>query len=47
MLQAKEIYSQALYGSICQQYNVLKTAVHGAQGLDVSTATVSLSQPWQ
>ncbi|PWA95940.1 glycerol-3-phosphate acyltransferase protein [Artemisia annua] len=45
--EAKEAYSQALYDSICQQYNVLKTAVHGAQGLEASTASVSLSQPWQ
>ena len=47
MLQAKEAYSQALYDSMCQQYNVLKTAVHGAQGLEASTSSVSLSQPWQ
>ncbi|PWA39262.1 glycerol-3-phosphate O-acyltransferase, chloroplast [Artemisia annua] len=36
--EAKEAYSQALYDSICQQYNVLKAAVHGAQGLEASTA---------
>ncbi|MFS7926584.1 putative glycerol-3-phosphate 1-O-acyltransferase [Helianthus anomalus] len=33
-LQAKEAYSRALYDSVRRQYNVLKTAIHGAQGLD-------------
>ncbi|KAL9992758.1 putative glycerol-3-phosphate 1-O-acyltransferase [Helianthus debilis subsp. tardiflorus] len=45
--EAKEAYSQALYDSVCRQYNVLKTAIHGAQGSDASTTSVSLTQPWQ
>ncbi|MFS7944609.1 putative glycerol-3-phosphate 1-O-acyltransferase [Helianthus anomalus] len=32
--EAKEAYSRALYDSVRRQYNVLKTAIHGAQGLD-------------
>ncbi|MFS7888445.1 putative glycerol-3-phosphate 1-O-acyltransferase [Helianthus anomalus] len=45
--KAKEAYSRALYDSVCRQYNVLKTAIHGAQGSDASTTSVSLTQPWQ
>uniref|UniRef100_A0A251UHM6 Putative glycerol-3-phosphate O-acyltransferase, chloroplast n=1 Tax=Helianthus annuus TaxID=4232 RepID=A0A251UHM6_HELAN len=45
--EAKEAYSRALYDSVCRQYNVLKTAIHGAQGSDASTTSVSLTQPWQ
>nr|ATJ44624.1 glycerol-3-phosphate acyltransferase [Theobroma cacao] len=44
--EAKDVYSQALYKSVTKQYNVLKSAVHGKQGLEASTAGVSLSQPW-
>ncbi|KAL8112729.1 hypothetical protein AgCh_020149 [Apium graveolens] len=45
--EAKVAYSQALYDSVNEQYNVLKSAIHGKQGLDASIPTVSLSQPWQ
>ncbi|MBA0584235.1 hypothetical protein Gorai_015058 [Gossypium raimondii] len=44
--EAKDVYSQALYKSVSEQYNVLKSAIHGKQGLEASTAGVSLSQPW-
>ncbi|XP_021300505.1 glycerol-3-phosphate acyltransferase, chloroplastic [Herrania umbratica] len=44
--EAKDVYSQALYKSVTKQYNVLKSAVHVKQGLEASTAGVSLSQPW-
>ncbi|CAH9132995.1 unnamed protein product [Cuscuta epithymum] len=44
--EAKMAYSDALYDSVNQQYNVLKSAIHGKQGLEASTSTVSLSQPW-
>ncbi|TYI15363.1 hypothetical protein ES332_A08G180900v1 [Gossypium tomentosum] len=44
--EAKDAYSQALYKSVSEQYNVLKSAIHGKQGLEASTAGVSLSQPW-
>nr|XP_043627898.1 glycerol-3-phosphate acyltransferase, chloroplastic [Erigeron canadensis] len=43
--EAKAAYSQALYDSVCEQYNVLQSAINGAKGLDASTSSVSLSQP--
>ncbi|PPE02607.1 hypothetical protein GOBAR_DD00306 [Gossypium barbadense] len=36
--EAKDVYSQALYKSVSEQYNVLKSAIHGKQGLEASTA---------
>ncbi|KAF4401722.1 hypothetical protein G4B88_000770 [Cannabis sativa] len=45
-LKAKETYKEAFYGSIAEQYNVLKSAIHGKQGLKSSSPNVSLSQPW-
>lgn len=44
--EAKEVYTEALYKSVTEQYHVLKSAVHGKQGLGASIPTVSLSQPW-
>ncbi|VFQ97332.1 unnamed protein product [Cuscuta campestris] len=45
--EAKVVYCSGLFDSVNQQYNVLKSAIHGNQGLKASTPTVSLSQPWQ
>lgn len=44
--EAKEAYTQALYDSVTEQYTVLRSAVHGKQGLKASIPTVCLSQPW-
>ncbi|XVE57379.1 hypothetical protein DITRI_Ditri04bG0086800 [Diplodiscus trichospermus] len=44
--EAKDAYTRGLYKSVVEQYNVLKSAIHGKQGLEASTAGVSLSQPW-
>ncbi|GMJ15110.1 ACYLTRANSFERASE 1 [Hibiscus trionum] len=44
--EVKDVYTQALYKSVTEQYNVLKSALHGKQGLEASTAGVALSQPW-
>lgn len=44
--QVREAYSKALYDSVAKQYNVLKAAIDGKQGLEASTADISLSQPW-
>ncbi|XP_044501279.1 glycerol-3-phosphate acyltransferase ATS12, chloroplastic-like isoform X2 [Mangifera indica] len=44
--EAKEAYSRVLYDSVTEQYNVLKSAINGKQGLDASIPSVSLSQPW-
>ncbi|KAJ4951094.1 hypothetical protein NE237_027926 [Protea cynaroides] len=45
--EAKVAFSQALYNSVVEQYNVLKSAIHGHQGLMASNSAVALSQPWQ
>lgn len=45
--EAKAAYSQALYNSVCDQYNVLQSAINGGKGLKASTSSVSLSQPVQ
>ncbi|KAK4368789.1 hypothetical protein RND71_012581 [Anisodus tanguticus] len=45
--EAKMVYTKALYDSVNQQYNVLNSAIHGKQGLEASTPSISLSQPWQ
>lgn len=47
LLQAKAAVSKALYASVTEQYSVLKSAIHGNQGLDASNSVVSLSQPWK
>ncbi|XP_027359720.1 glycerol-3-phosphate acyltransferase, chloroplastic isoform X2 [Abrus precatorius] len=44
---AKEVYTKALYDSVTDQYNVLKSAIHGKEGFQASTPVVSLSQPWK
>ncbi|KAL3619484.1 Glycerol-3-phosphate acyltransferase ATS12, chloroplastic [Castilleja foliolosa] len=44
--KAKIAYSESVYASVCEQYNVLKSAIHDKQGLKASTPIVSLSQPW-
>ncbi|KAB2001959.1 hypothetical protein E1A91_D11G032200v1 [Gossypium mustelinum] len=44
--EVKDVYTQALYKSVTEQYNVLKSAIHGKQGLEASTAGIALSQPW-
>lgn len=44
--EAKQAYSMAFYNSVNEQYNVLKAAVHGNQGLNASKPSISLSQPW-
>ncbi|KAE8727057.1 Glycerol-3-phosphate acyltransferase [Hibiscus syriacus] len=42
--EVKDAYTQALYKSVTDQYNVLKSAIHGEQGLEASTEGVALSQ---
>eukprot|EP00268_Persea_americana_P056643 TRINITY_DN6708_c0_g1_i3.p1 TRINITY_DN6708_c0_g1~~TRINITY_DN6708_c0_g1_i3.p1 ORF type:complete len:423 (+),score=87.38 TRINITY_DN6708_c0_g1_i3:409-1677(+) len=45
--EAKAAFPKALYASVTEQYSVLKSAIHGNQGLDASNSIVSLSQPWK
>ncbi|KAL0753726.1 hypothetical protein Bca101_091394 [Brassica carinata] len=44
--EAKEAYSQALYKSVNEQYKTLNFAIKHRRGIEASTSTVSLSQPW-
>ncbi|CAL0314178.1 unnamed protein product [Lupinus luteus] len=44
--KAKESYSKALYDSVNEQYDVLRSAIRGKKGLEASTPKVPLSQPW-
>ncbi|ESW30242.1 hypothetical protein PHAVU_002G136600 [Phaseolus vulgaris] len=45
--KAKEVFSKALYNSVTEQYNVLKSAIQGKKGFEASTPVVTLSQPWK
>ncbi|EYU45265.1 hypothetical protein ABFS82_05G068300 [Erythranthe guttata] len=45
--KAKIAYTESVYSSVCEQYNVLKSAIQGKQGLEASTPSISLSQPSQ
>ncbi|XP_072962496.1 glycerol-3-phosphate acyltransferase ATS12, chloroplastic isoform X1 [Typha angustifolia] len=45
--EAKEVFSDILYNSVTQHYDVLKSAIYGFEGLNASNSVVSLSQPWQ
>ncbi|KAK1326265.1 hypothetical protein QJS10_CPA01g02960 [Acorus calamus] len=45
--EAKSAFSLALYDSVCEQYNVLKSAIYGNKGLSASNTAVSLSKPWE
>ncbi|XP_047179811.1 glycerol-3-phosphate acyltransferase, chloroplastic isoform X2 [Vigna umbellata] len=45
--KAKDVFTKALYDSVTEQYNVLKSAIHGKKGFEASTPVVSLSQPWK
>ncbi|XP_052210070.1 glycerol-3-phosphate acyltransferase, chloroplastic isoform X2 [Diospyros lotus] len=44
--ESKMAFTQALYDSVMEQYNVLKCAIHGKKGLESSAPSISLSQPW-
>ncbi|KAK8587408.1 hypothetical protein V6N13_086395 [Hibiscus sabdariffa] len=44
--EVKDVFTQSLYKSVTKQYTVLKSAIHGKQGLEASTEGVALSQPW-
>ncbi|ONK55761.1 uncharacterized protein A4U43_C10F720 [Asparagus officinalis] len=45
--EAKEAYAQALYDSVTEQYDVLKSAIYGYDGVNASNSVVTLSQPWK
>eukprot|EP00268_Persea_americana_P056642 TRINITY_DN6708_c0_g1_i2.p1 TRINITY_DN6708_c0_g1~~TRINITY_DN6708_c0_g1_i2.p1 ORF type:complete len:155 (+),score=36.01 TRINITY_DN6708_c0_g1_i2:892-1356(+) len=45
--EAAALFSQALYTSVIEQYNVLKSAINENKGLEASNSLVTLSQPWK
>lgn len=45
--EAKEKFSETLYNSVVDQYNVLKSAIFRDRGAASSNPAVSLSQPWR
>lgn len=47
VVQAAALFSQALYTSVIEQYNVLKSAINENEGLEASNSLVTLSQPWK
>lgn len=46
-LQARAVYSAAVFEKVVEQYAVLEAAVHGSKGLASSTEEVRLQQPWE
>uniref|UniRef100_R7W5C7 Glycerol-3-phosphate acyltransferase, chloroplastic n=1 Tax=Aegilops tauschii TaxID=37682 RepID=R7W5C7_AEGTA len=46
-VQARGIFSEALYNSVVDQYNVLKSAIFRDRGAVSSNPAISLSQPWR
>ncbi|XP_039142072.1 glycerol-3-phosphate acyltransferase ATS12, chloroplastic isoform X3 [Dioscorea cayenensis subsp. rotundata] len=45
--KAKDAFSQALYDSVLEQYDTLKSAIYGHKGLNASNLMIALSQPFQ
>ena len=46
-IQAKEKFSETMYNSVVDQYNVLKSAIFRDCGAASSNPAISLSQPWR
>uniref|UniRef100_A0A0D9XMX1 Glycerol-3-phosphate acyltransferase, chloroplastic n=1 Tax=Leersia perrieri TaxID=77586 RepID=A0A0D9XMX1_9ORYZ len=45
--ECREKFSEALYNSVIDQYNVLKSAIFRGRGAVSSNSDISLSQPWR
>ncbi|XP_066387430.1 glycerol-3-phosphate acyltransferase, chloroplastic-like [Miscanthus floridulus] len=45
--EGRELFTNTLYNSVVNQYNVLKSAVFRDRGAAVSNNVISLSQPWR
>jgi len=45
-IQGRELFTDTLYSSVVNQYNVLKSAIFRDCGADASNTAISLSQPW-
>jgi glycerol-3-phosphate O-acyltransferase len=46
-LQAREKFTETLYNSVVDQYNVLKSAIFRDRGAVSLNPAISLSQPWR
>ncbi|KAL3681949.1 hypothetical protein R1sor_024905 [Riccia sorocarpa] len=44
--QARDKFSQSSWEIVNEQYSVLRKAIHGRQGLQASSQSTQLSQPW-
>lgn len=47
IIQGRELFTNTLYNSVVNQYNVLKSAIFRDRGAAVSNNAISLSQPWR
>jgi hypothetical protein len=47
IIQGRELFTNTLYNSVVNQYNVLKSAIFRDRGAAVSNNVISLSQPWR
>ncbi|AQK66238.1 Glycerol-3-phosphate acyltransferase chloroplastic [Zea mays] len=45
--EGRELFTNTLYNSVVNQYNVLKSAIFRDRGAAVSNNVISLSQPWR
>ncbi|KAL6641522.1 hypothetical protein ACP70R_019703 [Stipagrostis hirtigluma subsp. patula] len=45
--EGRELFTKALYNSVVNQYNVLKSAIFRDNGTAASSPVISLSQPWR
>ncbi|CAN6324444.1 unnamed protein product [Urochloa humidicola] len=45
--EGRELFSDTLYNSVVNQYNVLKSAIFKDSGVASSNTAISLSQPWR
>ncbi|ONM00338.1 glycerol-3-phosphate acyltransferase, chloroplastic isoform X1 [Zea mays] len=45
--EGRELFTNTLYNSVVNQYNVLKSAIFRDRGAAVSNNAISLSQPWR
>ncbi|KAJ7544623.1 hypothetical protein O6H91_09G086200 [Diphasiastrum complanatum] len=43
---AGDDFTEVAWSAVSEQYAVLRSAVHGGKGLDASTTSTTLSQPW-
>ena len=45
-LQAREVFSKAVFQAVCSNYATLEEAVNGGKGLHAASTSCTLAQPW-